>query len=557
MHKKEILTFLVTDDYIEESEPEKKRIEDILLLDDKELAPVSERILSNESNFRSNIEQELDDVNWSVRAYMQYQDILNRSYSSNSLDDSDPESKGLDVEDFMNRNYCYYESILYLRQSILSFLNDNFHSAFLSLDQFFSLCLHHCYWELNKKESGIREYYDWLKGKELRLGRNILIDRIIEYLIRTRETDHDNFDDIENCLKRLAEIHDLKSDVPRLQDSVTLEQGGFKGSNNDIIENYLEIVSETVSEMNKLLLHVYPLILFPVNIHKKFGFFWPGGILVEDSNSKIIRKSVGSDSFKELKSLYSDNTEVVETLEWFHAQKTMSRDKIKESWQKAKDCQEFDLIREQNPNSLDEKIRLIKCQNRIIGWMTNYMPANLLKDEYIQSTEFIGDESEHYRLMYATYGSAVFFAQVLELQVVNMVAVREAYDDKTLYESALDTKFDKYSKQTLGRLKSALFEKYDLPDEVEDLFEDTKNKRNIITHEYFQNKIHKTHTFEGREKIIEELQGIRDQIREAENTLEEIFFDFIDGNIKDESEFREIVEQIIEKEKWNEIQSYR
>jgi hypothetical protein len=59
--------------------------------------------------------ESVNELNWGFRAYSQFQDILGLS-----LQDDSP---------LWNRHYCYYESLVYLKESIAAWLDQNILAA--------------------------------------------------------------------------------------------------------------------------------------------------------------------------------------------------------------------------------------------------------------------------------------------------------------------------------------------------------------------------------------------------------------------------------------------
>jgi len=143
-------SFAVTVEYFEGA-PSDIPLEQILDLDGKDAKPFRSYLL-NCDELPSSLSEGLTELRWGIRAYSQFQDILGVT-----VDRSTPQ--------MFNRHYCYYESLMYLRESAISWLDRNFVAALTLLRPFLELALLHCYWNLLCEMKGYKRYYDWLEAK--------------------------------------------------------------------------------------------------------------------------------------------------------------------------------------------------------------------------------------------------------------------------------------------------------------------------------------------------------------------------------------------------------
>ena len=87
------------------------------------------------------------------QAYFQFQDILNLSIES------------IDVP-MENRHYCYFESLVYLRESLVSWLDKNVLAAITLLRPFLELTILHIYWYVRCEIDGYKHFYMWFRGEK-------------------------------------------------------------------------------------------------------------------------------------------------------------------------------------------------------------------------------------------------------------------------------------------------------------------------------------------------------------------------------------------------------
>jgi hypothetical protein len=139
--------------------------------------------------------------------------------------------------------------------------------------------------------------------------------------------------------------------------------------------------------------------------------------------------------------------------------------------------------------------------------------ANL--PEYIQDPE-----SWHMREVYASFGAAVYFAQVLEAQVVNHLVFLRAERHKRGKSFDVDDVFRRLFGQTLGRNVGeirAVLRDDEWP--VADELADALGVRNELIHHYWRRRILKTGTEQGRQEMIDELDAVRARFEDVDQRL--------------------------------------
>lgn len=122
--------------------------------------------------------------------------------------------------------------------------------------------------------------------------------------------------------------------------------------------------------------------------------------------------------------------------------------------------------------------------------------------------------------MYAKFGVAVYFAQVLEAGVVNHLAFLRALRRKQQRPFDIDDVFQRLFGQTLGsNLKQTrdLLKEDDWP--IADELAAALETRNELVHHYWRRRIMKTGTARGRQEMIGELETIQDQLAAADASL--------------------------------------
>lgn len=128
----------------------------------------------------------------------------------------------------------------------------------------------------------------------------------------------------------------------------------------------------------------------------------------------------------------------------------------------------------------------------------------------VEREDGMDDENYHTREVYANFGLAVYYAQVLEHGVVNLLTLAKIFPGFTATREKFESVMEQYFKQVFGQLARAVTPH--VGDDAQ-LLADLKRAveiRNELMHRYWRKKIGLTQTARGRNRIISEL---RDAIR--------------------------------------------
>jgi len=132
--------FFAFGEYFDGSTPPFASFQILLQLDNENLKPFTKDALEFLKNDKSAIE-----LNWGFRAYSQFQDLLGLTMSNDSP--------------VWNRHYCYYESLVYLRESITAWLDQNVLAAMALIRPFLELSIFHLYWYLRCEHNEYTDFY--------------------------------------------------------------------------------------------------------------------------------------------------------------------------------------------------------------------------------------------------------------------------------------------------------------------------------------------------------------------------------------------------------------
>ncbi|MFH1674662.1 MAG: hypothetical protein ABIF87_14725 [Pseudomonadota bacterium] len=139
------------------------------------------------------------------------------------------------------------------------------------------------------------------------------------------------------------------------------------------------------------------------------------------------------------------------------------------------------------------------------------------------------DEDEHVKTVYAHFGLAFYFAQVLEHGIVNMLVFVDLLPKRAgkpiprkQWIKELDLFLNSHFQMTLGKMIRSFKEVMDVPEDLEILLSTALKKRNFLAHDYFRERATEFMSYQGREKMIEELDKNKLFFEQADTRLNEI-----------------------------------
>jgi hypothetical protein len=129
-------------------------------------------------------------------------------------------------------------------------------------------------------------------------------------------------------------------------------------------------------------------------------------------------------------------------------------------------------------------------------------------------------ESDQIRQVFAVYGAAMYFAQVLEHGLVNVVMVSRAGTYRSHEEA--DAVWEELFASTMGRqLRDALAEG-GLSEALVDRLRNALRTRNYLAHEFWRERSDHMGSFTGRNELLVELEEMRAELHASDRELEPI-----------------------------------
>ena len=139
-----------------------------------------------------------------------------------------------------------------------------------------------------------------------------------------------------------------------------------------------------------------------------------------------------------------------------------------------------------------------------------------MKEYFVFETK---NESEQHKEVYAYFGLAVYWAQVLEHQIANMLVVSRIMQGQVVSEDEFDVLFTKKLANTLGQLINEITQTYKLSESDKKELKEVLDLRNFIVHDYFKEKIQLFVTTKGRELMINYFIEFRDKCSKIDKRL--------------------------------------
>ena len=361
--------FTESGEYFQGDPPERALFE-VLNIPVSQLKPFAiELIKSAKEN--ETVEKNLNEFSRGVSAYTQFQDIL------------DIVSRETDQE--KNRHYCYYESLMYLREIGACFLDKNFLAAFTLLRPFMELSILHLYWFIRCEEKGYHPYYEWLNGTRNKPPFKNIFDYVFKNLPTRDYVDSERVSHLRKVLKRIYRTICAYNHSPKIEESVITLSGGHNRLSFFAFFYFLCLTNILLRQLVYLYVLVYPMSLFPVERYKKWGFGGPVGIFIDPVNFAYLRSFLGEENLSRLQEQLEAFPQIQDLVGNFERLPDLSEEEIEKSWRELRPSQSEEEIekswRERHPSQNNETDRPViilrltaaKAKIRSIRWALNYI----------------------------------------------------------------------------------------------------------------------------------------------------------------------------------------
>ncbi len=136
-------------------------------------------------------------------------------------------------------------------------------------------------------------------------------------------------------------------------------------------------------------------------------------------------------------------------------------------------------------------------------------------------------DGEQVKEVYARFGLAVYWAQVLEHGIVNALIILDLIPSRRHlarstdeWGSEVDGFMDRHFQATMGRMMRELRDVTRMDDDLEQLLSEALRKRNWLVHDFFRERATGFISTTGREQMLSEVDRCRDLFQSADKRLE-------------------------------------
>jgi len=260
---------------------------------------------------------------------------------------------------FTQKDYLFFEGMAVLREAILAGLNGCLHASFAALRSALELVTFHYWWtEKLRFEEDFEQLYLWLDGKK----KAPPFKNVIDETFRAFEVPGVAIkkQDFENTYKRLCSY----SHKSLVKEAITAIRGTNLNVPNELQSRYwVSLVHPTVRAILDVAVNSSPVCLFPVMLHRKFGFSPPVGIFFDPSNFLPLRKALGTEEINALRLHYEKRDPPLSQLEWFDSLPELGEQSIFDTWQGEKEIEDGELPFEER---VFRRYAIIKAKSRAL-----------------------------------------------------------------------------------------------------------------------------------------------------------------------------------------------
>jgi hypothetical protein len=345
--------------YTFEGDPPQATLEEFVRMEPERVSPFGKAIL--EGNVPADVQKEIDALATAVRAYDAFQDIL---YVT-----------GQDDIPVVNRGYCYYESLVYLRESLVCFVNGSTSAAMTLLRPFYELALLHLYWNIRGESEGYGKYYRWLSDEAGKPSVADIRRHVVRHVPARAAVSEKRMEQLEKTLEKIYGRLCSYNHTPRLSESITRVNAGVGGVTPGGLSMYLESARNIVTQIVHLYVLNYPHCMFPLDRYAIWGADSPRGAYFDETSHAFLRQHYGKERTANLQRRLAALPGFEEVLRHLRELPRLSEAELEESWSRYA----MEVEAEVGPTRAD-RIAFDRSRRRAIGWAANYVLMNAAAD---------------------------------------------------------------------------------------------------------------------------------------------------------------------------------
>ena len=305
----------------------------------------------------------LKKLKFGVHAYMQFQDLLDQSLTL-------ADEKDIEKDLFHCRHYCYFESLVYLRQCVIGLLNNNVISSLVLMRPFLELSILNLYWHYLSKKRGVYRLTEWMKGERGKPPFKNSLEYVLKNHLETTSKIKKSVNIIKNHLEKIFSSLSDYNHTPKLPKSIGAKSGGLNIPHLEDFLYSIHMINVIIFPLVLLYTISYPMILFPVDEYRKFGFRGPMNVFADECHFKILAKYLNKNQINFLKKIMKKSDIVQGNLDFYNQNPDLSKKDIIQSWN------ETNKNKKTKTNNINVLITKHKAKFRGVQWFMNYIQYN-------------------------------------------------------------------------------------------------------------------------------------------------------------------------------------
>ncbi|MFC1949442.1 hypothetical protein ACFLW0_04660 [Chloroflexota bacterium] len=336
----------------------------LLNLNQENLKPFTKELLDKGQQPQW-LQSQLSDLSRGINALFQFQDILDVK-----LDEP--------TTDLVNRHYNYYESLVYLRESVASWLDQNVLAGLTLLRPFLELSVLHIYWYVRCKHKSYTVYYDWLKRGRGKPGFQTALDHIFDNLPTRESVKEKRLQELKATIQSVYKTLCAYNHTPKIDESIAAKGGSLGNLALESFYYCLVMTNLLLRQVIYLYILAYPMSLFPVEKYVKWAFSGPVGLFFDNVNFAVVETYIGSENVAILRQSLEDAPEVKPLREWFDSLPPLTADEVEADWERLKQenpsiDKGISSLDKSNAKYLYARLALMKSHSRALSWALNYV----------------------------------------------------------------------------------------------------------------------------------------------------------------------------------------
>jgi hypothetical protein len=225
------------------------------------------------------------------------------------------------------QHHAYFEAMTTLGDSLAAGLAGHPRAAFALIRPFLELATAEVYVNEQEGEERLHNFLAYLRG----VGHRPRFEEMLTAIFA--EARYKALGSLRDQLRAGYSAASAGVHVQSVEDSrLDMRDGNRTGATFAETTFWLASLSVATQRMLALLTLRYPMVLFPVDRERTFGFSGPIGVVVDAVTAASVAEGLGDRHASALRSYLEMDPDVISTLEWFRSQPLLTDAQIEASW---------------------------------------------------------------------------------------------------------------------------------------------------------------------------------------------------------------------------------